>query len=632
MDKEKFARQIVENIGGYKNIQSIDHCATRLRIYLRDDSQFNMKAIQNLNGVFGAQKVNRQYQIVVGQIVPELCDIIKNSMGLSAEASPSTKKEHRNFSIKSAFGSFMELIAGCFAPIIPALSAAGFIKVLLIILPMLGWMNATGQTYYILNLASDAVFYFMPIVLAYTSAKKFNANIILSLIIASMILHPNWTALVAKGGAVHFFGLPVTLSNYNGSVVPIILSVWILSKLDPIVEKIVPKLVSSLLKPFVLLLIMTPIVFVVTGPIGYIVGEGLARLITLASSQANWLIVSLLCLFSPFIAMTGMHLALIPLALSSIHDNGFDTIILVWFLCNTIAQGAMALGVLLKTKNPKLRELAIPAAISGLFGGVSEPAMYGIGFKMKKPLYAAMIGAAISGLFAGIMKLKAYAFGSYTLLALPSFAAHGNMSNLWIAVIASAIAIIVTVSFVWILGFDDSVYQTENSGESEPLPEKKASDLLTGTENIDLPIKGKVIDADEINDQVFSSSSLGTTLGIIPVDNVIYSPCDGIVSAAFPTKHALGIKSDQGVELLIHVGIDSVELNGEGFESFVQQGEHVKRGQKLLNFDPEILKKHQIDSTVIVVILNAHQSYTVEQKYKKGKIYSSGDTLLTVHP
>ncbi len=579
-----------------------------------------------MDGVFGAQKVNRQYQIVVGQIVPELCAIIKSGAGISAPASAIKEPKAKKTSIKSLFGSFMEMIAGCFAPIIPALSAAGFIKVILIILPMIGWMNEKGQTYYILNLASDAVFYFMPVVLAYTSAKKFKADIILSLIIALMMLHPNWVSLVAQGGTAHFFGLPVALANYNGSVIPIILSVWILSKLDPVVEKIVPKLVSSLLKPFVLLLIMTPIVFVVTGPLGYIIGEGLAKLITLASSQANWLIVMLLCGFSPFIAMTGMHLALIPLALSSIHDNGYDTIILVWFLCNTIAQGAMALGVLLKTKNPKLRELAIPAAISGLLGGISEPAMYGIGFKMKKPLYAAMIGAAVSGLFAGLMKLKAYAFGSYTLLALPSFAAHNNISNLWVAVIASTISIVVTIAAVWILGFDDSVYEMDHD---VTIKDKKSQGKST-TEDIDSPISGQVIDAAQINDKVFSSNSMGKTMGIIPNDEVIHAPFDGIITAEFPTKHAIGMKSDKGVEILIHVGIYSVELNGEGFESYVNKGDKVSRGQKLLRFDRQVFKEHHIDDTVVMVVLSSgNKTYEVKH-YHTDQACSAGDQLLTI--
>ena len=593
MNIKNMGDNIVILLGGASNIESVSHCATRLRVYVKDEEKIDITGLKKQKGVIDVVKATNQYQIIVGQIVVELCDYIEEEYNLNGKSGTNVK---HNTTLKEKFGSFMEMIAGCFAPIIPVLSASGFIKVLLILFTMLGIMNEQSNTYYMLNFASDTIFYFMPVALAYTSSLKFNANPIFSIVISLMILHPNWIEVVNEGTKMSIFGLPVTLTSYSGSVIPIILSVWVLSKLDRVIEKIVPKLVSHLLKPLMLILIMTVLIFVILGPLGVILGEGLATIVEFLSLKANWLAVTLLCVFGPFIAMTGMHLALIPFAVSSIDTQGFDSIILIWFLCNTIAQGASALAVFLKTKNSGLKQIALPAAISGLFGGISEPSMYGIGFKMKKPLYASMFGAGVSGLFAGIMHLKAYTFGAYSILALPAYVGSNDTRNFQIAIITVCISVIATMIATWVLGFDDTVYEED----SDEIINIHTKEVIIG-----LPGKGELISSVDIPDEVFSSEVMGKTIALKNNNGLVVSPVNGKVTTIFPSKHAIGILSEEGVEILIHIGIDSVKLNGEGFEVFVEVGDSINIGDNIIRFDNEVLRKNEINNLVIMVVTNS---------------------------
>lgn len=624
-------KNIIKYAGGAKNIKSVTNCATRLRMYIKDGSKFNEEEMKNVKGVLGFSLAGDQYQVIVGPSAIHLCREMQESYGVAGANNKEAKKTSGNIVNK-----FLETISGCIAPVVPALAAAGFIKVILVLCTMTGLLVDTSQTYQLLNVASDSVFYFMPIILAYTSAKRFQCNEVLAIVIAGILLHPTFTTLVTtlqeSGHALRYLGLPVTLTSYNGTVVPIILTIWVMSYVEKLIDKILPEVVIHLFRPLLIVLFMIPIALVVTGPIGVVIGGGVTAVLTGIFAKAGWLALAISLIFAPFICMTGMHLAMMPIAMTSIAERGYDEFVLVMFLCFTLSQGAVALAVLIKSKSMNLRQLAIPAALSGLFGGTSEPALYGISVKMKRPLYASTIGSTIAGIYAGIVHLKVFSFGLFSLLGMPGYQSAKYTSNLQHALITAAIAVIGTMVAVWILGFDDSVYEDEDKDEEELTSDNKngkveAKDLQTV--NIKSAVNGKLIKMKDINDSVFSAGVVGEAFGGISDDGLCYSPVNGKITTIFQTKHALGIQTEEGVEVLIHVGIDSVNLEGKGFELFVKEGDNVKEGQKLLSYSKELFKEKGIDETTIVVVSNVDDLEKVEMVCNDHEV-KIGTTIMEV--
>lgn len=644
---QNLAAQIIEQAGGAQNIKSITNCATRLRMYVKNPDKFNQEGMKKIQGVMGVQLSGAQHQVIVGPTAIHLCKEIQDEFGIAA-ASGGQKQEKATGNI---WNRFLETVSGCIAPLVPALAASGFIKVILTILTMTHLLSSQGQTYMLLNTASDAVFYFMPMILAYTSAKRFQCNEVLAIVVAGLLLHPDFISLVTSsqeaGISIHLFGLPVTLTSYNGTVVPIILTVWVMSYVEKLIDRFLPKVITHLFRPLLIVLFMAPIALVVTGPAGAIIGEGIAVVLQAIFAKAGWLALALSLLGASFLCMTGMHLALIPIAMTSIAETGYDEFVLVMFLCFTLSQGAAALAVLLKTKNSNLRQIAIPAAISGLFGGTSEPALYGISVKMKKPLYATMIGSIAAGIYAGIVHLKVFAFGLFSILGLPGYYSDQYSNNLQHALITSAIAVFGTMIAVWILGFDDGIYEEEGEKSKEKTetksekkldekPDKKETHMLPNIKNncdgkseIVSVTSGIVVPMNQIEDEVFSAGVIGEAIGVISEDGICYSPVNGVIASIFQTKHAIGIKGEDGVEVLIHVGIDSVNLEGEGFEVFVKAGDTVKAGQKLLTYEKEVFKKHRINETTVLVVSNSQDYKQVRPLSNGGKI-KAGDPIMEV--
>lgn len=621
---KELIKKIIKYAGGVKNIKSVTNCATRLRMYIKDGSKFKEEEIKKIKGVLGFSLVGDQYQVIVGPSAIHLCREMQESYGVAgAERTVQTKASG------NIVNKFLETISGCIAPVVPALAAAGFIKVILVLCTMTGLLTDSSQTYQLLSVASDSVFYFMPIILAYTSAKRFQCNEVLAIVIAGLFLHPTFTTLVTTlqegGHSLHFIGLPVTLTSYNGTVVPIILTIWVMSYVEKLIDKILPKVVIHLFRPLFIVLFMIPIALVVTGPLGVIIGEGLTAVLTGIFAKAGWLALAISLILSPFITMTGMHLAMIPIAMTSIAQRGYDEFVLVMFLCFTLSQGAVALAVLLKSKSSNLRQLAIPAALSGLFGGTSEPALYGISVKMKRPLYASIIGSTIAGIYAGIVHLKVFSFGLFSLLGMPGYQSREYTSNLQHALITAAITIVATMLAVWILGFDDSVYEDEEELTNENDIEVKDSQIVT----IKSAINGTLVKMKDINDSVFSAGVVGEAFGGISDDGLCYSPVNGKITTIFQTKHALGIQTAEGVEVLIHVGIDSVNLEGKGFDLFVQEGDDVKEGQKLLSYSKDLFKEKGIDETTIVVVSNANDLRKVEMVCNDHEV-KAGTTVMEI--
>ncbi|MGL9814031.1 PTS transporter subunit EIIC [Enterococcus sp. DIV0098] len=405
MKYEKEAQQILHYVGGSENIKTFTHCATRLRFTLKNDDQVDESALRNLTDVIGTVNQGGQFQIIIGNDVKYVYKALQQFVKVSDEKIPENE-EH-----KSVLNKVLDTVAGIFVPIVPALAGSGMLKAVLAIVALLGWINTDGQTYQILNFISDAIFYFLPMLLAHSASVKFGTNPYLSITIGGILLHPTFTAMIATaretGSAIQLFGLPVTPVNYGSSVIPIILTIWFMSYVEPLVDKIVPKVTRIFSTPLITLFIVAPVALIVIGPLGTFLGDGLAGGIRWLDNYASWLIPMVIGTFTPLLVMTGMHYALISIGINSLAKFGFDTVAGPGMLVSNIAQGGAVLAVALRSKNVKLRSLGISTGISAVLG-ITEPALYGINLPYRKPLYSAMIGGGLGGLFLGIMGVGRY--------------------------------------------------------------------------------------------------------------------------------------------------------------------------------------------------------------------------------
>lgn len=503
----------------------------------------------------------------------------------------------------------LDTISGIFIPIVPALAGAGMLKALLALLTMLKVVAPDSQTYQFLNFMGDSVFYFMPIIIAASASKKFHVNQFVAMGIGAILMHPTFMNMIAVAKesqtGLEVFGLPVSLVSYSSSVIPIILAIWFMSYVEPITDRYMPKSIRIFMTPLITMLVVGIATLVAIGPLGNICGQLLGDAIGMLNHYVSWLVPLLVGTFTPLMVMTGMHYGLIPIGINLLATTGFDTVAGPGMMVSNIAQGGASLAVAFRCKNTEIKSLAASAGISAVCG-ITEPAMYGISLRFKKPLIAAMIGGGAAGLFIGIMGVGRYAQVSPGLFALPSFLGEKGISNLIYAIIGCAIAFIVSFIISFILGIDEPK-------EDVKLNEQK--EIKLDDEEIFAPLKGQVISLDKVNDSVFSSGSLGKGMAIIPSEGKIYAPADGTISAFFETGHAIGVTSKHGAEILIHVGIDTVNLKGKYFYPKVKQNEQVKKGELLLEFDLNKMKEEGYDCTTMIIVTNSQQ-YTSVQSVK----------------
>ncbi|PZL71337.1 PTS beta-glucoside transporter subunit EIIBCA [Enterococcus plantarum] len=595
MNYKDSAKQILDLVGGEQNVQSVTHCMTRLRFVLRNESSVEDVQVKEVPGVMGVMRKGGQYQVIMGNDVASYYKELEKLGHFSNQAPTENSGEK-----KKLFEAFVDVISGCMSPLIPAMLGGGMIKVLLILLPLIGILDDSSQTFAILSFFGDAPFYFMPIMLAFTAAQKFNVTPMLAVTVAGIMLHPNFVEMVNLGDPVHFFGLPVTLASYGSSVIPILIMVWLMKYIERFFDKIIPNVIKSFTKPLLILLISGLLALVVVGPLGTFAGQLLSSAIIWIQGKAGWLALGLMAAFMPLIVMTGMHWAFAPIFLIASPATP-DILILPAMLAANLAQGAAALAVSAKTKDKNLKQVAAASGISALLAGVTEPALYGVTLKYKKPLYAAMISGAICGVYMGITGLESYAFAVPSLVALPQFIGGQNNGNIINAIVVAGISIVLTFVLTWIFGIDEvEKHETEQSVKISEAVETGSND----PKKIYAPMKGQVIPLEQVNDAAFSGKMMGEGVAIIPEEDTITAPFDGEVTALFPTKHAIGLTSENGIEVLIHVGIDTVELAGEHFTAFVETGEKVKKGQKILAVDFAKVKEAGYDTATPIVVTN----------------------------
>lgn len=587
---EELASQVVQNVGGIDNIEAVTNCMTRLRFTLKNAAQADTNALQQIKGVQGVVHKNGQFQVVIGADVSFVCDEIRK-MGNFSETVNMTKDEKVSF-VNKVLGA----ITAIFQPVIPAICGAGMIKAVLAILTATGIVTTASQTYVLLNMFADAAFYFLPIFLAFSSAKRFNCNPYFAAVLGAILIHPTFSGLVSAGESVSFAGLPIRLVSYGSAVVPPILIVLIQSYVERFANKISPNAIKVFFVPLLVFLVMAPLSLVVIGPLGSIVGDGLYVVFNFLNNEARWVIPVLMGAFCPLLVMTGMHYSLMPVQLAQYATLGYGTLLGPGMLSSNIAQAGACFAVALRTKNKELRQTALSSATTALFG-ITEPALYGVTMRLKRPLLAVMIGGGVAGLWAGLTNMRTYASATAGLTALPVYLCD-DFSNVVNAGICIIIALVVTFGVTLVMGFKE-----EEQGET--IVPVQTTSSLNKTTSILSPVCGKVVSLKDVNDEVFSKAIMGKGTAVLPTEGVIKAPCNGTVSAIFPTKHAIGLTSEEGVEVLIHIGIDTVQLDGKFFKAFVKTGDQVKQNDILVTFDIEEITKAGYDITTPVIITNS---------------------------
>lgn len=600
---KEIAKNVLEAVGGAANVSSVTHCMTRLRFVLKDQSIPKSKEIEKIPGVVGTNVAGGQYQVIIGNNVGNVYKQLMTFDGIDDldTASQETKKEKQN-----PISIAIDFISGCMSPLFPALVAGGLIKVLAVILgpTLTGILATTSDTYILMSALGDAPFYFLPILVAFNASKKLNCNTSLAVMVSSVLIYPDVIALLGGEKATHLFGvIPMIHGNYASSIIPAMLAVILFKYVEIGIDKLTPEWSKNILNPLLSVLISAPITLCILAPLGGQIGNGLQFVIDSVYGFAPWLAMAAFAALMPFIVMTGMHWAFLPAALMGLANPGYDIMLLPAMLASNIAQAGATFGAAAKTKDSQTRQMAIPAGISALLAGVTEPAMYGITLKLKKPMIAACISSGVSGLIMGLFKLKAYAYATPCLTAIVQFIAPDGNNNIVIAGVAAAVSFIGSFVLSFILTKDEKTEEENEFGdiELEDEPEIKEAGQVV----IEAPIKGEVISLEEVKDKTFASGLLGEGFAIVPSEGKVYAPFDGVCENIFDTLHALGLKSKEGVELLIHVGLETVTLGGKPFTAHVKAGQKIKKGDLLLEFDIDEIKKAGCETQTPVIVSNA---------------------------
>ncbi len=655
MNYQELGNQILELVGGKENVAGLNHCATRLRFNLRDASKAQTDILKGTAGVLGVVMNGGQYQIIIGNDVNHVYKPIAKACNLESGEKGNMPGEKKGIGAR-----FIDTITGIFTPILPAITAAGMLKAVLALLVAFKWIDTSENTYQVISFMADAAFYFLPILLANSAAKKFNCNPYLAMMLGGILLHPNFVNMVAEaketGQAIRLFFIPVYNAGYASSVIPIILAVWFMSYVEPVADKISPKAVKFFTKPLLTILVTGAVTLWILGPIGYVIAGWIADGVNLLNTYVSWLVPLVLGGVFPLLVMTGTHYGIIPIGINNRLTTGYDTIVYPANLGSNLAQGAATFAVGIKTKSREIRTLANSAGITAVCG-ITEPALYGINMRYKTPLISACIGGAAGGLYMGLLRVKNYAGGSPGLLTLPGYIGGDGFTDLIHACIGGVIAVIVSFILSYVLYKDKledgveaaggvsgaegeaAIRAAVDSGNYERKKEKTGENVQkTGgrmeeegrkAAHVFSPVKGHLIPISQVKDPTFAEEIMGEGAAVMPEDSVFVSPVNGVVQMVSDTRHAIGFVSEEGAEVLMHVGLDTVSLNGKHFEVFVKAGDKVKVGTPVLKADLNAIKKAGYDTVTPVIITNS-ADYTEIRKKEEGTVKKSESIMEAV--
>lgn len=581
------ANNILAGVGGKDNIGSAWHCATRLRFKLKDESKADTEKIENMDGVITVVKSAGQYQVVIGNNVARVFEPLADAIGLARDDAQSDNQEEKKKD--NIVNRFIGFISSVFTPFLGAMAGTGVLKGLLALFVTLGWLQESSGTYQIWYAAGDAFFYFLPVWLAFTAAAHLKVNQYVAAALAGALLYPNLITLLAGSKPVTFFGLTVVGTTYSSSVIPILLAVWMLSYLQPILDKFFHDSVRNIFTPMVSLIIMVPVTLLVVGPLGTSVGTVLSSSVESVYRVAPYAAGAVMGALWQVFVIFGVHWTFVPVMTNNISQLGYDYLLPMLSVA-VLAQSGAAPGVFLKTKDVKMKSLAGSSVLTGVLG-ITEPAIYGVTLKLKRPFIFATIAGGIGGAIAGGGGAHANAFTLPSLLALPTYLGKGFTS----VVIGLVVAFILSAVATYLFGVPS---QPKDSKTDAKNPEEIQDDLVIA------PVSGTIIPLESVKDEVFASGAMGKGIAIVPDDDQIVSSIVGTVAAVYPSKHAIGLISNGGVEVLIHVGIDTVQLNGKHFNQLVEQGQKVSVGTPLITFDRQAIQEAGYDPTVMVIITN----------------------------
>ncbi|MGG4220457.1 beta-glucoside-specific PTS transporter subunit IIABC [Paenibacillus jamilae] len=600
MDHKKMGEDIVRLVGGEENINGLVHCATRLRFDLKDSRKAEREALEKHEGVITVVESGGQFQVVIGSHVAYVYTEIMKNRDFGSDSSATNESGGKKTSVIS---TIFEVISGSFSPLIPAMAGSGMLKALLTVLTLLGWMSATSDTYLILSAAGNAVFYFLPILLGITLGIKLKANPYVAGVIGAALLEPNFTGLMDKGSDVSFLGIPVVMMNYSASVFPIFISISIYALVDKFLKKIILKDLQLFLVPMLALMIMVPLSAIAFGPFGTTVGDWISSGVTWLIGVSGILSGIVLGGFMTFMVVFGLHWGFTPITIQNIGVGGDP--IEAMAAAAVFAQIGVAFGIFLKAKKDKtLRTLAGSTSITGLLAGVTEPIVYGLVLRFKRVIPIVIIAGAIGGAINGHFGVKMTAYVFHNIFAIPVY------TPTLVYVIAIACSFAVATMLTLIFGYEskvkgESAATVEGVKTEEPLPDVTATKAVDiKKETIYSPITGKTTPLSQVNDSAFSTGAMGKGLAIEPSVGEVVAPIDGVVTSLFPTGHAIGLTSKAGTEILIHIGINTVALKGQHFNPVVQEGDIVKQGDLLIQFDREqiIEAGYEIVTPVIVTL------------------------------
>lgn len=607
MNYQELGNKILGLVGGKENVTGLTHCATRLRFILKDDKKAQTDVLKSTPGVLGVVKNGGQYQIIIGNDVNHVYKPIAEVCDLASTEGKGQAPEEK----KSLGERFIATITGIFTPILPAITAAGMLKAVLAVLTAFKLVSTSSNTYQVINFMADAAFYFLPILLANSAAKKFHCNPYMAMMLGGILLHPNFVNMVAaskeSGEAIRLFFIPIYNASYSSSVIPIILSVWFMSLVEPIADKVSPKAIKFFTKPLLTILVSGSIALWVLGPIGYIVASWIANGVNLLNTYVSWLVPLILGGTFPLLVMTGTHYGIIPIGINNRMTTGYDTIVYPANLSSNIAQGAATFAVAIKTKSQEIKQLATSAGITAVCG-ITEPALYGINMRFKTPLISACIGGAVGGLYMGIFKVKNYAGGSPGLMTLPGYIGGNGFTDLIHACVGAAIAFVVSFAASYVLYKEKEEEKSiENIGDRRETGEKTVERTVakSGTITVCSPAKGKLVSITTVSDPTFAQEIMGRGVAVVPEDGTIVSPVNGTIQMVFDTKHAIGFLSEEGAEVLVHVGLDTVNLNGQYFEALVKDGDSVQVGTPVLKVDLKGIQKAGYEIVTPVIVTNS---------------------------
>jgi PTS system, glucose subfamily, IIA component len=595
MDYKKLAADIVKNVGGADNIQIVNHCMTRLRFNLVDVSKANKEALEDLDGVLGVVYAGEQYMVILGQnLIPTYEAVVKNfdikSGAAVDENLDNLDKKKEPLTWKNVGSKVIGFISASVTPLIPGLIAGGMLKVaLLLVVTFINPHYATSSSYLLLSAIADAPFYFMPIIVAYGAATKLGGTPVYAMVSTAALLHVNYTTLVTAAKSATLFGVHVKMLSYSSTLLPALLIAIVAYYAEKFFNKIVPGIFRSVFVGMGTIFVAGSLGFLILGPLGNILGQGIASLFMFLNSTVGPLAVGLLAAALPWMVMAGMHTALTPFMTQLLTNPGYDAILRPAFILHNMSEGGANIGVALRTKNKQFKSECFSLAIGCIVAGVTEPAIYGVNLKYRKPMYGVMAGGFVGGFIASLMGAKAYVMGYSNILALPIF--QKTVVGMIIAIIA---AIATSAIVTYILGIDEK----KAPKVTDPVQETYPDDDIVAISDADL------VNIEDVNDETFSQKMMGDGVAFKLDNDFICSPANGTLETMFPTGHAFGVLTNEGVEILIHIGLETVNLKGDGFDVLVKQGEKVRAGQPIVRVDREKIQKAGYDLTTMLVITN----------------------------